>query len=53
MKKTLDYNPSHLFLMSLIAITPNVILMPLKLGGIIEQVALPITAKKKYIYGVK
>jgi len=42
-----------ILLISLIKITPSLLLFPLKLGGVIQGVPLAITERKQYIFAVK
>jgi len=46
-------DPYKLFLVSMMRATPNIYLLPLKLGGRSVGVPLPITEKKKVSLGVK
>jgi len=46
-------DPLKLFLVSLMIVTPNIYLLPLKLGGRSVGVPLPISEKKKISLGVK
>lgn len=46
-------DPSKSFLVSMMMVTPNVYLLPLKLGGRSVGVPMPISEKKKITMGVK
>jgi len=46
-------DPYKLFLVSMMRVTPNIYLLPLKLGGRSVGVPLPITEKNKVTMGVK
>jgi len=46
-------DPLKIFLVSMMMVTPNVYLLPLKLGGRSVGVPLPISEKKKISLGVK
>jgi len=47
LKKKEFLDPYKLFLVAMMMITPNIYLLPLKLGGRAVGVPLPITEKKK------
>jgi len=51
LKENID--PLKVFLVSLMSVTPNIYLLPLKLGGRSVGVPLPISEKKKISLGVK
>jgi len=53
LKKKEFLDPYKLFLVAMMMITPNIYLLPLKLGGRAVGVPLPITEKKKVTMGVK
>lgn len=46
-------DPFWIFLISLMKITPDLMLFPLKLGGVLQGVPLPITERKQYTFAVK
>lgn len=46
-------NPFGALFMALLRITPDLMVYPLKLGGQIQRVPLPITPKKQYTFAVK
>jgi len=46
-------DPIKIFLVSMMMVTPNIYLLPLKLGGRSVGVPLPISEKKKISLGVK
>ena len=48
-----SYDPYFLFLVALMRATPNLVLMPIRLGGSSQGVPMPITEKKRIIFGVK
>lgn len=48
-----DYDPSLVFLVALIKITPVVILRPFKTSGVVHGVPLPITYKKQFTFACK
>jgi len=45
--------PNLLFFFSMINISPTVLLFPLKIGGKVEGVPLPISLNKKLIFATK
>lgn len=45
--------PNYLFFLSLIKISPNVLIFPYKIGGKLQGVPLPISWYKKLIFGTK
>lgn len=53
LKLNFNKDPNFLFLLSLSQITPNVLLFPLKIGGKLQGVPLPISWKKKWTYTTK
>jgi len=53
LKKKEFFDPYKLFLVAMMMVTPNIYLLPLKLGGRAVGVPLPITEKKKVTMGVK
>jgi len=53
LKRKESMDPYKLFLVAMMMITPNIYLLPLKLGGRSVGVPLPITEKKKVTMGVK
>lgn len=46
-------DPFRLFLVCMMKITPSVILFPLKLGGLVHGVPMPISERKRYTFAVK
>lgn len=46
-------DPFRLFLISMLRITPTVILFPLRLGGTVQGVPMPISERKQYTFAVK
>jgi hypothetical protein len=47
------FDPFLIFLVSMMKITPNVILMPLKKSGVMQGVPFPISFKKQVTFAVK
>lgn len=48
-----NIDPNILFLYSLLKITPCILLLPLKIGGKVQGVPLPISWKKRLTYSTK
>lgn len=48
-----DFDPSFLFLIAMLKITPSLILKPLRIGGAVYEVPFPITYWKKIIYSCR
>jgi len=48
-----QFDPYWIFILSLICITPDLLLFPLKLGGKVRNVPLGITERKQYTFAVK
>jgi ribosomal protein S7 len=42
-----------IFFVSIINISPEVLLFPLKLGGLVSEVPMPISLKKQIIFATK
>lgn len=53
LKKREMVDPFWVFLVSIMKITPEFILLPLKLGGTTQFVPLPISEKKQYTFAIK
>lgn len=53
LKKREMVDPFWVFLISLLKITPDFMLMPLKLGRTIQYVPLPINERKQYTFAIK
>lgn len=53
LKKREQLEPYWVFLVGIMKITPDFLLFPLKLGGVVQGVPLPITERKQYTFGVK
>lgn len=53
LKRRESLDPYKLFLVSMMRVTPNIYLLPLRLGGRSVGVPLPITEKKKVTLGVR
>jgi ribosomal protein S7 len=52
-KKREAVDPFWIFLIGLMKITPEVLLIPRKIGGKIQGVPLPISERKQYTFSVK
>lgn len=48
-----NIEPNVVFFLAMLKITPNVLLFPLKIGGKLEKVPMPISWKKKVIFATK
>lgn len=48
-----NVDPFWIFLISLMKITPEVLLFPIKRGGGVQLVPLPINERKQYTFAVK
>jgi len=53
LKKRELVDPFWIFLIGLMKITPEVLLIPRKIGGKIQGVPLPISERKQYTFAVK
>lgn len=53
LKKRENVDPFWILLIALSNITPDLILYPLKLGGVIQRVPLPISERKQFTFAVK
>jgi ribosomal protein S7 len=53
LKKREQIEPYWVFLVGIMKITPELMLFPLKLGGVVQGVPLPITERKQYTFAVK
>jgi ribosomal protein S7 len=53
LKKRELIDPFWVFLISLMKITPDLLLFPLKLGGVLQGVPLPISERKQYTFSIK
>ncbi len=53
MKNLEFFDPYYTFLVSLMKVTPNIILMPIKLGGSSYGIPMPITESKRITFGIK
>lgn len=47
------FDPFFVFLVSMLKLTPNIILLPFKKAGIVQGVAFPISDRKKISFAVK
>lgn len=48
-----DFDPSFLFLLSMLKITPSLMLKPLRIGGAVYEIPFPITYWKKIIFSCR
>jgi ribosomal protein S7 len=46
-------DPFWIIIIALLKITPDILVYPLKLGGVVQKVPLPIGARKQYTFAVK
>jgi len=53
LKKSESIDPLLIFFVAITNITPEVLLFPLKLGGVTSEVAMPITSRKQIIFATK
>lgn len=53
LKRREKVDPFWVFLVGIMKITPDLMLFPLKLGGVVEGVPLYISERKQYTFGVK
>jgi len=53
LKKSEQIDPLLVFFLSISNITPEVLLFPFKSGGLINEVAMPITIRKQIIFATK
>ena len=53
LKKTESIDPLLISFVAITNITPEVLLFPLKLGGVTSEVAMPITIRKQIIFSTK
>jgi ribosomal protein S7 len=53
LKKSEFVDPLLVFFIAITNITPEVLLFPLKQGGIVNEVAMPITIRKQIIFATK
>lgn len=53
LKKSESIDPLLIFFVAITNITPEVLLFPLKLGGVTSEVAMPITIRKQIIFSTK
>ncbi len=53
LKKTEQIDPLVIFFLAITNITPEVLLFPFKSGGLVNQVAMPITNRKQIIFATK
>lgn len=53
LKKNESIDPLLIFFVAITNITPEVLLFPLKLGGVTSEVAMPITIRKQIIFSIK
>lgn len=53
LKRRENVDPFWVFLVGIMKITPDLMLFPLKLGGVVEGVPLSISERKQYTFGVK
>lgn len=53
LKKSEGIDPLLIFFLAISNITPEVLLFPFKSGGLINEVAMPITIKKQIIFATK
>lgn len=53
LKKNELIDPLLVFFVAMTNLTPEILLFPLKLGGLISEVAMPISIKKQIIFSTK
>jgi ribosomal protein S7 len=53
LKKSEFIDPLLIFFVAITNITPEILLFPLKLGGVTSEVAMPISLKKQIIFSTK
>jgi len=53
LKQIENIDPLIIFFVAIINISPEVLLFPLKLGGLVSEVPMPISVKKQIIFATK
>lgn len=48
-----SFDPYLIFLVAMMKVTPDIVFLPVKLGGSSQGVPMPISEKKRIVFGVK